>query len=145
MSQPKEDELILKHGGTLALPPSFALSQVRHIVRALLPYMQDCKTPINSKKGDVFQGTGVNGKPRPFVIVKVVKDGVYAIPLTTQEDEYTLISHDSRFMKPGFLANQLVFVKDDHVKKHFVCTFDDSRSLNKAAKLITDRIKKEFR
>lgn len=145
----KEDELIMKHGGfSSSVPPSsFALSQVRHIVRGVLPLMEDAEwmTPTYYKKGDLFQGMGINSKPRPFVIAKVVKDGVYAIPLTTNEDEYALIPHNSRFLKAGFLGNQLVFVRIQVIKPKFLGVFDDSKSLNKAIKIITDKFKKEFR
>lgn len=95
------------------------------------------------KKGDVFRGSGVNSKLRPFVIAKKNKNGFYCIPLTTTKDEYALLETHSRFFR-GYLGNYMVFVRKEFIESSFIGTLDDTRSLNKAIKVIADNFKKDF-
>ena len=88
------------------------------------------------KKGDVFVGYSVNGKRRPIVVVRVDELFCSCIPLTTTEDEYTLIPYNSRFFRGGFLSNQILRVKHNVIKHNFVDVLDDNRTLNKAIKLL---------
>lgn len=102
------------------------------------------KKDLKTKKGDVFMAHGTNGKRRPFVVAKMVKNGVYAIPLTTTQDAYTLLRHHSRFLSEGYFSNYMVFVKLDAVRTGFSSILDDNRSLNKAIELIKEKIIKEI-
>lgn len=102
-----------------------------------------CKIPkrdLRIKKGDVFMAFGINGKRRPFVVAQVVTNGVYAIPLTTKQDAYTLIPHHSRFLSTGYFANYFIFVKKEVVGSGFYTILDDTRTLNKAIKLIKEKL-----
>lgn len=100
--------------------------------------------PKTLKKGDLFIGHSVNGKQRPFVVYKVMGDMALTIPLTTTEDAYALVPHNSRFSEKGFLCNHFAVVKTEYILKRFVGMFDDNRSINKAAKLITEKTLKEL-
>ena len=100
--------------------------------------------PTSLKKGDLFLGFSVNCKGRQMVIAKIVKDMAYCISLTTTKDEYALIPHESRFLEEGFYCNSFTVVKLEYIKKNFIGIMDDTRNLNKSAKLITEKIRKDL-
>jgi hypothetical protein len=109
----------------------------------MLPKFKRAK-PNVIKKGDVFSGMSVNGKHRPIVVAKVMKDTAYCIALTTTEDEHALIPHNSRFMDKGFYCNQFCKVKLDFITRMFTGVMEDSRGLNKAIKLIIEQTLKDL-
>ena len=100
--------------------------------------------PSRLKKGDLFLGFSVNGKGRPMVIAKIVKDMAYCISLTTTKDEYALLPHESRFLEEGFYCNNFTVVKVEQIKKNFLGIMDGTRNLNKSVKLITEKIRKDL-
>lgn len=101
--------------------------------------------PTQIKKGDVFSGAGVNGKPRPFVVAKVVDNWCYCIALTTTEDEYALLPYTSRFYPvKGYLTSSLLIAKNEQVVEKFMGVLDDNRSINKAFKIICEKYKKDL-
>jgi ribosomal protein S16 len=111
--------------------------------QAYVPKFRKCK-PSTIKKGDLFMGYSVNGKARPIVVAKIVKDLAYCICLTTTEDEYTLMPHNSRFLDEGFLTNSFILVKTKYIKDNFLGVMDDTRTLNKAIKIIKDKVKSDL-
>ena len=140
------DDLIVKHSGC-EIKESFTLKQVRHLVMGMKsvtkgnppePTINFTKSNVMKvKKGDIFTGTSINHKVRPYVVALVRDNLAYCIPLTTTEDEYTLLPHKSRFLKPGFYCNSFIVVKIDYITENFGGVMDDNRNLNKAIKLIT--------
>lgn len=112
-------------------------------IEVYVPKFKSSK-PSKLKKGDLFLGFSVNGKGRPMVIAKIVGDTAYCIALTTTEDEYTLIPHQSRFLEPGFYCNNFILVRTSQITKSFLGIADDTRNLNKAIKLIKEKIKKDL-
>lgn len=141
--------------------PSVSLKQVHSIINKVIivskekpvavvpstePLLPKFKVgrPTKIKKGDAFIGHSVNGKQRPFIVYKVLGDMTLVIPLTTTNDAYALIPHNSRFFEEGYLCNHFCTVRTDFIHKRFIGMFDDNRSINKAAKLITEKTIKEL-
>lgn len=145
------DDLIVKHGGC-GIRDSYTLKQVRHLVKGIKDLKLANTTPAPSvptvkklkpsyiKKGDIFMGASINHKNRPFVVAVVKNDMAYCIPLSTTDDEYSLIPHNSRFLEPGFYGNSFLLVKADQIMDNFRGVLDDNRTLNKAIKLIIKKL-----
>lgn len=135
-----QDKLVKVSGENLK--PTYSQKQVLEIVGKLssgsinelnsdrnliLPIIPDI-----IKKGDIFTASDLLGKKRPYVVAKVFKENVFAIPLTTRNDEYALIPYHSRFLKPGFYGSQAFMCKKELVRQNFTGIMDDIRNLNKA-------------
>ena len=88
------------------------------------------------KRGDVFLGYSANGKKRPMVVLKKVKDFYTCVPLTTTNDEYALIPHNSRFFRSGFISKQILLIKRDIIINNFAGVLDDNKTLNQAIKTL---------
>lgn len=102
------------------------------------------RKPQRIKKGDVFNGSSINFKHRPFVVAKVTKEGCYCIPLTSSDNEYALVKTSSRFFNESSLCNHMVLVEERFILQKFVGILDDNTSLNKAIKSIVNTIKINF-
>lgn len=92
--------------------------------------------PLILKKGDVIrvriQADGSN-KPRPAVIIKVCKDYVISIPLTSCSDTNALCeTSGSRFFKEGYFCN--IYIVTPIEKAVFIGIYDNMKSLNNAIK-----------
>lgn len=107
----------------------------KHVKQLLEHLTGVIEVPSKLKRGDVFsQHCGV--KKRPVVIVKVLKDIVIGIPLTTNEDELAMTPHNSRFFRGGWFTNQLITARIEYVEDNFLGVLDDNKSLNEAVKQI---------
>ena len=95
--------------------------------------------PRYLKKGDVVSN-GVGAKKRPCVVVKVDKDFVYAIPLSTTEDELSLCASSSRFFDNGWFTRGVSVVSTDYAIDNFIGVYDNIKLLNKAIKLTKEEI-----
>jgi hypothetical protein len=98
------------------------------------------KEPIKYKKGDVFS-FNLSSKPRPYVIIKQVKELIISIPLTTCKDELSVHFYNSRFMGQGYFSNQLLAFKESHIKDNFIGVLDDTKNINIAFKQIVEYYK----
>lgn len=92
--------------------------------------------PSILKKGDVIrvriQADG-SGKPRPSCVIKVCKDYVVSIPLTTCNDVNALCeTSGSRFFKEGWFCN--IYVVTPIEKAVFIGTYGNMKSINNAIK-----------
>jgi hypothetical protein len=108
----------------------------------------DYTAPLIFKKGDVIrvriQKDG-SSKPRPSVIVKVHKDYVVSIPLTTTNDINVLCENTgSRFFKEGFFTNTYVVTSIEKAKEDFLGIYDSNKSLNNAIKNLKEFISKNI-
>lgn len=107
-------------------------------VKIWIDGMASTKLVTSLRKGDVIAYTLY--KKRPVVIIKVLKNIVYAIPLSSTEDELNLCSYSSRQFKSGFFSRQIIAIKSDIAKKDFIGTLDNNKDLNKAIKLLKELI-----
>ena len=95
--------------------------------------------PSKIKKGDVIYNE-MGGKKRPCVVVKVFKDFVFMIPLSTTFDELNLIQSRSRFFKKGWFTKGVAVSKKEYAIQNFMGVYDNPKLLNKAIKLMKEEI-----
>ncbi len=92
--------------------------------------------PFVFKKGDAIRlrvQQNESNKTRPGIVIKVTKNYLISIPITTCEDSYSLcVSEGSRFFKEGWFCNMYVVTPID--KAVFISTYDNMKSLNNAIK-----------
>lgn len=93
------------------------------------------KAPSRLKKGDMV--LVLNGaKQRPAVIVKVLKEEVILMTLTTQKDIYSLSPAKSRFLdRDSYFCKGFSTISIDLAKRIFIGPFDNPRLLNEAIRL----------
>lgn len=97
------------------------------------------------KKGDVFLGSSINYKTRPFVVAKVGKECSYCIPITSDKNCYASIPHSSRYFEDGYYVNHMIKVDNNFIISNFIFPLGNSRTLNEAIKLIVNRLKKDYK
>lgn len=94
--------------------------------------------PNTLRKGDVIKvriNKDGTPKPRPSIVIKVTKNYVVTIPLTSAENENALCaSYGSRFFKDCFFCNTYVIIQIDIAKEGFLGVYDSNKSLNNAIK-----------
>ena len=85
--------------------------------------------PDKLRKGDVIV-LPIGVKTRPCAIIKVLKDMVVALPMTSSENNHSVIPFNSRFFGEGHFSNDITTCYIDVVKEKFVGILDDKESLN---------------
>lgn len=99
--------------------------------------------PKKWKKGDVIRVrvNMSNEKTRPSVVIKVCKEYLISIPLTSSEDVNTLCeSVGSRFFKDSYFCNNYVLTPISYSDENFLGIYDNNKSLNLAIKKLKDFI-----
>lgn len=99
--------------------------------------------PVYLKKGDVIR-TCVGVKSRPSVVIKVLKDKVMSLPLTSENGVHNLCPSKSRFFKDSYFCNTYVVTEIELAKKHFISVFDNPKNLNEAIKKLKEFINKNI-
>lgn len=107
-------------------------------IKLWIETMSFCKQVDNIKKGDVIAYSLY--KKRPIVVIKIVKDIVYGIPLSTTKDDLNLCSYTSRQFKSGFFSKSIVCMQKEICKNNFIGTLDNNKDLNKAISLLKELI-----
>jgi len=103
--------------------------------------MLEAVAPTSFRKGDVI-ANGVGAKKRPIVIVSVVGDVMYGIPLSTTQDCMNLCEASSRFFGSQYFSKGLSAVTVDYAKDNFLGVYDNPKSLNQAIELMKQEINK---
>lgn len=93
--------------------------------------------PSKYKKGDVY-ADNCGGKKRPVVIIKVLKDFVIGIPLSTKKDCLNLHPYKSRFFGEGWFSKQFCILNIEYLDKAFIGVFDNNKNLNEAIKKLKE-------
>ena len=113
-------ELIDSFQPTQTYLGSFIRSQVNQIYSET----RNVNCPVSFKKGDVHLSyCGV--KSRPCVIVKVFKDFVVGIPLTSGENIHSSVPYKCRFFGEGYLGKTIDIASKEYVQSYFVGVFED--------------------
>jgi len=100
--------------------------------------------PTTYRKGDVFRVQGGNYKLRPAVCIKVTKNYLVVIPLTSTENEHCMAESKSRFFKEGCFCNSYIILPVDVAKDSFMGVYDSPKVLNNAIKELREFIKKNI-
>lgn len=94
------------------------------------------------RRGDVIRADTT--KPRPAVIIKIVNNLVYAMPLTSTEDEMNLCPSNSRFFYKGdkqmYFSHGIMAFKVSYAMDNFLGIYDD----NKGLRLAINELKKRM-
>jgi hypothetical protein len=53
--------------------------------------------------------------------------------------------HNSRFLEEGFFSNSFMVAKTSYIKQNFIGVMDDTRTLNKAIKIIKEKVKADLK
>ena len=127
-------ELIDSFQPTQTYLGSFIRSQVNQISR-------NVNCPVSFKKGDVYLSyCGV--KSRPCVIVKVFKDFVVGIPLTSGENIHSSVPYKCRFFEEGYLGKTIDIASKEYVQSYFVGVFEDKGAIKEALENIKEFVNK---
>ena len=130
-------ELIDSFQPTQTYLGSFIRSQVNQISNEI----RNVNCPVSFKKGDVYVSyCGV--KSRPCVIIKVFKDFVVGIPLTSGENIHSSVPHKCRFFGEGFLGKTIDIASKEYVQSHFVGVFEDKKAIKEALENIKEFVNK---
>ena len=98
-------------------------------------------TPVSLKKGDVYVSY-CGTKKRPCVIVKVFKDFVVGIPLTSGENIHSSVPYKCRFFGEGFLGKTIDIASKEYVKTYFAGVFEDKKAIKEALENIKEFVNK---
>ena len=130
-------ELIDSFQPTQTYLGSFIRSQVNQISNET--HSVNC--PISFKVGDVYLSyCGV--KSRPCVVVKVFKDFVVGIPLTSGENIHSSVPYKCRFFGEGFLGKTIDIASKEYVQTYFVGVFENSKAIKLAIENIKEFVNK---
>ena len=95
------------------------------------------------KRGDaitVYSGQ----KARPSIVIKVHKDYVISLPLTSSENPNSLCESDSRFFGKGWFCNTYAVTPTKYAFERFIGIYDNPKVLNNAIKELREFIKKNI-
>lgn len=95
--------------------------------------------PKHLKKGDIIKN-GVAFKVRPCVVIKVEKDIVYSIPLSTTENSNNLCETKSRFFENSYFSKSIVSNTIEVALKNYTGIYDNSKHLNKVIKQLKETL-----
>jgi hypothetical protein len=114
-------------------------NQVLHHLNSVTSVTTETKKPKYLKKGDIIKAMG-GWKVRPCVVIKVDKDIVYAIPLSTTEDGINLCEANSRFLTENYFSKSIISVTKENALKNFVGVYDNPKNLNEAIKKVKENL-----
>ena len=116
-------------------------SFIRSKVNQISNENRNVNCPVSFKKGDVYVSyCGV--KSRPCVIVKVFKDFVVGIPLTSGENIHSSVPYKCRFFGDGFLGKTIDIASKEHVQTYFAGVFEDKGAIKEALENIKEFVNK---
>ena len=98
-------------------------------------------TPISIKKGDVYVSY-CGAKKRPCVVVKILKDVVVGIPLTSGENIHSSVPYKCRFFGEGYLGKTIDIASKEYVQSYFVGVFEDKGAIKEALENIKEFVNK---
>lgn len=113
---------------------SYLGSRIRQIIMEsdFKVLKQPTNPPQEVKKGDVFI-VGTVKKPRPAVVIKVLKDRTIVFTtLTSTENIHCLSPYYSRFFGEGCFTKTIDVCDEGYVIRNFAGVFDNSKALNEA-------------
>ena len=98
-------------------------------------------TPISIKKGDVYVSY-CGTKKRPCVVVKILKDVVVGIPLTSGENIHSSVPYKCRFFGEGYLGKTIDIASKEYVQSYFAGVFEDKKAIKEALENINEFVNK---
>lgn len=119
---------------------SYSKSEVQHLINSInsIQSLREPKIDYIKKYDYFLYESATNVKSRPFVVVKVLKDTVIAIPLSTTKDALNLIPSRSRILKEGYFSKQFLTVHKEVAIKNWVGIYDNTKLVDKAVKSLKE-------
>jgi len=117
--------------------PEIQSKELIHLIKSIT--LEPKTIPSKIKKGDVYLSV-TGAKARPHVVIKVVKDIAYSMPLSTTQDSLNLMPYNSRMFGTGYYSKSIVSSKIDIVKRSFIGVFDNPKELNIAIRTLQSLI-----
>jgi hypothetical protein len=134
-----ELDKVKKHINGLPDNTKHTKNQVLHHLDSVTSVTTNIKKPKYIKKGDIIKAMG-GWKVRPCVVIKVDKDIVYCIPLSTTEDGINLCKANSRFLTENYFSKSIISVTKENALKNFTGVYDNPKNLNEAIKKIKEKL-----
>lgn len=140
---PKHEELKKNLISKFGDKPTYSAKHIQQTIsHADFKILDDKNKPNFIKRGDVFISFGENNKPRPCVVLKVLKDKtVLYTTLTSTENIHNLCRFKSRFFSEGWFSKHISVCTEEMAINKFVGVFDSISDLNKATKMLKDYLK----
>ena len=130
-------ELIDSFQPTQTYLGSFIRSQVNQISNEI----RNVNCTVSFKKGDVYVSY-CGTKKRPCVVVKILKDVVVGIPLTSGENIHSSVPYKCRFFGEGSLGKTIDIVSKEYVQYYFAGVFEDKKAIKEALENIKEFVNK---
>ena len=130
-------ELIDSFQPTQTYLGSFIRSQVNQISNEI----RNVNCTVSFKKGDVYVSY-CGTKKRPCVVVKILKDVVVGIPLTSGENIHSSVPRKCRFFGEGYLGKTIDIASKEYVQSYFAGVFEDKKAIKEALENIKEFVNK---
>ena len=130
-------ELIDSFQPTQTYLGSFIRSQVNQISNEI----RNVNCTVSFKKGDVYVSY-CGRKKRPCVVVKILKDVVVGIPLTSGENIHSSVPYKCRFFGEGYLGKTIDIASKEYVQSYFAGVFEDKKAIKEALENIKEFVNK---
>lgn len=113
---------------------NYSKSEVQHLINSInsVQSIRDPKVDYVKKYDYFLYEAATSSKSRPYVVVKVLKDTVIAIPLSTTKDNLNLMPSKCRVLKEGYFSKQFITVHKDLALRNWVVIYDNHRMVDKA-------------
>lgn len=116
-------------------------SFIRSRVNEISNETRSVNCPVSFKKGDVYVSY-CGAKKRPCVVVKILKDVVVGIPLTSGENIHSSVPYNCRFFGEGYLGKTFDIASKEYVLENFTGIFEDKKAIKLAIENIKEFINK---
>lgn len=123
--------------------PTITINTIKGYLNSLtaegLPLKVLAQTPTKFNVGDVIR-VDVGSKRRPAVVIKVNKDTLFLIPLSTTEDSFNSIMYKHRLFGTGFFSHGLAVCTKEYAKLNFIGIFGNNKQLKEAIKILKTKV-----
>lgn len=110
----------------------YSVKEVKHIVSNIK--VTNKFLPTKLKKGDVIRIYTV--KVRPAVIIKILNNIIYCVPLSTTKDELNLCESSSRFFPDSYFTKSIDVTTYQYALDNIIGLYDNPKHLNEIIKLL---------
>lgn len=96
------------------------------------------------RRGDIIR-VNHNRKDRPVLVIRVRKEMVYGLILSTTESSYCMMKANSRFLGDSYITHSLVTTPVNIASKNLLGTYGNPKHLAEVSKAYKDYINQVFR
>lgn len=103
-----------------------------------------CRSPFKAdsvKRGDVFISKALGGKVRPWVVLRVSGDTVYACPMSSKDSSPGMIKSECRFWPNSWIGPSAVCFSMEWATREVTRPFTKPKQLAEIEAAVSDAIK----